>query len=308
MAIQLIRALGQLIRTLTQLVRTLGQLIRALGQLIRTLEQPIRTLARLKRPVGWADGEVIRAARAVGRVCWPITPAVRPFPECILMAERRFPRPDGDFSAYMIHYFQAVKTWWVGHGLDLGGLSALEAALNAWVAAYPAHTAAQAAAGSARERKDAARAELEQQARPITSFIQSFPATTDADRATIGITIRSAGAGGGGSPTSVPLVIVNAGERLTHGLRLSDESTPTRRARPRGVERAEVFVALTPSMQPAPASIESYRYLGSTSDGATVLSFTSDKGGMQAHYLARWVTRRGAPGPWSATASATIAA
>jgi hypothetical protein len=42
--------------------------------------------------------------------------------------------------------------------------------------------------------------------------------------------------------------------------------------------------------------------------GRTVLSFASPHGGMQAHYLARWVTRRGAIGPWSDTASATVAA
>lgn len=95
---------------------------------------------------------------------------------------------------------------------------------------------------------------------------------------------------------------------LTHHLRLVDESTPTRRARPRGVQRAEVFVALTPPGIPAPANPSDYRYIGGVTRGETTLSFESDKGGMQAHYLSRWVSTSGATGPWSDTTSATVAA
>ena len=36
--------------------------------------------------------------------------------------------------------------------------------------------------------------------------------------------------------------------------------------------------------------------------------FPQDKGGQQAHYMARWVSPRNASGPWGETASATVAA
>ena len=87
-----------------------------------------------------------------------------------------------------------------------------------------------------------------------------------------------------------------------------DESPPTRHVRPRGAERAEVFVAFTPTCTPPPSDFDAFRYVQSVSDGSTVLSFESPRGGMQAHYLARWVNRTGAMGPWSETASATVAA
>jgi hypothetical protein len=143
-----------------------------------------------------------------------------------------------------------------------------------------------------RQKKDAARRALEAQARPVTSFIQGFPKTTDADRATIGITIRAAGGGATPAPSSRPLVVVESAGRYTHELRLVDESTPTRRARPRGVERAEVFVAFTPTGTPAPNDFNAFRYVQSVSDGSTVLSYESPQGGMEAHSLARRVTRR----------------
>ena len=224
------------------------------------------------------------------------------------MAERRFPRPDADFAAYMNNYYAAVEKFWSVQGLDESELKPLKEALSAWGAAFPAHVAAQNAAEAARQTKDAARRELEAQARPITAFLQGFPKTTDADRATIGITIRAIGGGAAPAPTSKPLIVVESAARYTHELRLVDEATPTRRARPRGVERAEVFVAFTPTGTPAPRDYGAYRYVQSVSDGSTVLSFESAQGGMQAHYLARWVTRRNSMGPWSDNASATIAA
>ncbi len=124
----------------------------------------------------------------------------------------------------------------------------------------------------------------------------------------MGITVRDTSPTPAPAPSSRPLALVESGQRLTHQLRLVDESTPTRRARPKGVQRAEVFVALTSPGSPAPANPGDYRYIGSVTRGETTLSFESDKGSMQAHYLSRWVSTSGATGPWSDTASATVAA
>lgn len=224
------------------------------------------------------------------------------------MAERRFPRPDADFASFMDNYYDAVQKWWSVQGLDESDLDPLKEALSAWNSSFPAHVAAQNAAQAARQKKDKARQMLEAAARPVTAFIQAFPKTTDADRATIGITIRDAATRSDTAPRSRPMVVVHDAGRYTHELRLVDESSPTRRARPHGVERAEIFVAFTPAAAPAPSDMHAYRYVQSVSDGSTVLTFESPQGGMQAHYMARWVTRRGAMGPWSETSSATVAA
>ena len=218
------------------------------------------------------------------------------------------PRPDGDFAAWANHYYDAVEKWWSVNGFDDSELKPLKDALSAWNAAYPAHVAAQQRAEGARQAKDAARAALEKEVRPVTNFVQGWPKTTNADRAEMGITVRDTSPTPAPAPSSRPLALVESGQRLTHQLRLVDESTPTRRARPKGVQRAEVFVALTAPGQPAPANPGDYRYIGSVTRGETTLSFESDKGGMQAHYLSRWVSTSGATGPWSNTASATVAA
>src|SRR4051812_23178346 len=121
------------------------------------------------------------------------------------MAERPIPRPDGDFDAYVNHYVSAVNDFWTNYGLDPAELDALGDGLTGWFKAYGPHITAQAAAMAARQRKDAARRELERAIRPVTAFIQGFNKTTDADRATIGITIRETGGAPTRTPTSRPL-------------------------------------------------------------------------------------------------------
>ena len=232
------------------------------------------------------------------------------------------PRADGAFDAWVAAFWPAVQAFYNDHGLDVDELNALEDALAVWSEQYPLHTAAQAAALAARQAKDAARADLDAAIRPIVRFVQTFPSTTDADRATLGITLKAPGTGNRAMVTSRPLALVQSGQRLTHQLRLVDESAPLssrggrpRRAKPKGVQRAELFVALTPPGRPVPTppppgcgDAGAYRYVGSVTGGETTLSFEPDQGGMQAHYIARWVTTSGASGPWSDTASATVAA
>jgi hypothetical protein len=218
------------------------------------------------------------------------------------------PRPDGDFSAWVTNYYEAVKDWWVAQGLKESDLLPLQQALLAWIAAYPAHVAAQQRAEGARQAKDAARAALEKQVRPVTNFVQGYPKTTNADRAEMGITVRDTSPTPAPAPSSRPLALVESGQRLTHQLRLVDESTPTRRARPAGVLGAEVWVKLVDADAPAPTDPAALTFLTMTTRPSFRAEFKAGEGGKTAVYMARWVNTRGEKGPWSEITTATVAA
>lgn len=222
--------------------------------------------------------------------------------------EHYMPRPDGDFSAWANAYYEAVKKWWEANGLDPTDLKPLETALAEWVKDYPAHVKAQAAAEGARQAKDRARGGLEKQVRPITNFIQTYFKTTDADRATMGITVRDTSSTPAPAPTSRPLALVDGGARLTHHLRLVDESTPTRRARPAGVLGAEVWVKLVDADTPTPTDPSVLSFLTMTTRPSFRAEFKAGDGGKTAVYMTRWVNTRGEKGPWSEVAAATVAA
>ncbi|MGQ0628030.1 MAG: hypothetical protein ACT4PL_08015 [Phycisphaerales bacterium] len=218
------------------------------------------------------------------------------------------PRPDGDFSAWAQQYYEAVKAFYNKQGFDPDLLNPLLDALGAWNAKYPAHVAAQAAAEGARQSKDAARAALEKEVRPITNFVQGYPATTDADRAAIGIAVRDTRKTPSPTPTSAPLVQVESGQRLTHRLRFSDTAAPTRRGKPPGTIGAEIWLALTATGQPAPPLGDSYKFLSVSSRGNLQTDFPSAEAGKTAYYALRWVSTRGEKGPWSEVCAATVAA
>jgi len=211
--------------------------------------------------------------RPLGHVMWP-------HPACLPRAERRFPRPDADFAAYMNNYYAAAAKFWSVQRFDESELEPLKDALSAWSAAFPAHVAAQNAAEAARQSKDAARRTLEAEARPITSFIQGFPKTTDADRATIGITVRDSS----GTPTL------------------------TRRARSKGVLGAEVWLTLIDAGQPAPTDPAALVFLTRTTKPTFRAEFKPGDGGKTAVYMAGCINTRGEKGPWSKIAAATVAA
>ena len=218
------------------------------------------------------------------------------------------PRPDAAFAAFADHYYEAVEKWWSVQGLDPSDLLKLQKALDAWNALFPAHVKAQNAAEGARQSKDAARRELEQQVRPIANFIQTYPATTDAERATIGITVRQPTGGTSPAPASRPLVRVDTGLRLRHTIRFTDEATPTRRARPKNTLGAEVYLKLVAPGTPPPTDPRMLSYLTLATGGTAEATFASADGGKTAVYMLRWIGPRGAVGPWSEICSATVAA
>lgn len=224
------------------------------------------------------------------------------------MPEQRIPRADGDFAAYANHYYEAVEKFWSVQGLDESDLKPLKDALAAWNAAYPKHVAAQNAAEAARQTKDQAKRALEGEIRPVTAFVQGYPKTTDADRATIGISVRDTGGTPTPAPASRPLVLIESGSRLTHRLRLVDESTPTRAARPRGTLGAEVYVAVVEPQGIPPADFAAYRFVRTVTRGTADVTFEAAQGGQRAAYLVRWVSSTGEPGPWGETVTATVAA
>ncbi len=218
------------------------------------------------------------------------------------------PRPDGNFAAWANHYYAAVEKWWSVNGFDESELKPLKEALSAWVVAFAAHVKAQAAAEGARQAKDAARAALEKEVRPVTNFVQGYPKTTDADRAEIGITVRDTSKTPSPTPTTRPLVSVEGGSRLTHELRLVDEGSPTRRGKPEGVAGAEVWVKLIDAGQPAPTDPSVLSFLTMTTRPMLRTDFRAADGGKTAVYMLRWVNTRGEKGPWSDVTTATVAA
>ena len=218
------------------------------------------------------------------------------------------PRPDGDFNTWQQNYTQQAADFLINNIISDELAIRLLTAQVAWNNAYPKHVAAQAAAQAATEAKTEARAAFQKVAREAARAIQTYPATTDSDRANMGITVAKTTRTPTATPKTRPVAQVGVSQRLKHTLRFSDESTPTRKARPAGAIGAEVRLTLVNPGAPIPTNPDALSYLTLATDGEAEATFGAEQGGKTAVYMLRWVAPGGVVGPWSDVVTATVAA
>ena len=173
--------------------------------------------------------------------------------------------------------------------------------LSDWSTQYPAHLAAQSATAT----KDGTRASATVVIRKIATVLQADPSMTDPERAAALLPIRDTTRTAAPVPTTRPVVVADASQRLQHTLSWRDETTPTSKAKPPGVLGAEIWhaVGATP-----PADPKLYTFGALDTATPYLLHHDPADGGKLAHYIVRWVNTRNQPGPWSETVSVTIGA
>ena len=218
------------------------------------------------------------------------------------------PRRDGSFDTWQVNFAAYVDAHFGELGLTAQDAAKLNDSASGWDKAYRAHAVARAAAQSARETKAAARAGHERLIREFAGRIRGYAKTTDGDRASLGITVPDTEPTVAAPPSTRPVVKVDFSKRLRHTLRYADESTPTRRARPRGVIGAEIWVQVAALGDPAPTDPGELTFLQLSTRTPAVIEYAGQDAGKTAHYMVRWLNTRGEHGPWSETASATVGA
>ncbi len=222
------------------------------------------------------------------------------------MAGDYIPRPDGDFDAWQANFITYATANAAALGLDpLVDIPPLTAAQTPWTTDRAANTAAQSAAQSARQAKDVSRGGLEGVIRPLVARLQASGDVDDAERAALGITVPDTIPTPVVPPVTRPVVSVDTSQRLQHTISFADELTPTRKAKPDGVRGAQVWVKIG---DPAPVDPSELTFLATDTRTPYVATFDGGDANKVAHYMLRWESTRGEPGPWSETASATIGA
>ncbi len=219
-----------------------------------------------------------------------------------------FPDSDAEFSAWGDQFNAYLQAHFAELGLSPGEVLGLNADWTSFQDAFTAHVKARAAAAAARETKVEARRKFVALMRPSVRRIQTFGGTTDAHRGNLGITIPDPSRTPVVAPTSRPLVKVDFSKRLLHRIAFVDEKTPTRRARPRGVMGAEVWVKLSAPGESPPTGPDDLTFLLLSTRTPALAEYAGADASKTAHSMLRWLSSRAEPGPWSETASATIGA
>ena len=220
-----------------------------------------------------------------------------------MMATDYIPNSDADFDAWLNNFVDYVVANAAALGASPAEVTALQAVSADWDAKYPSSTSAQAAAMAAVQAKADSRVANEAFIRPFVGRMQSNTSITDAQRQSLGITVRSTTRSAVGAPTTRPVAQVDTGQRLRHTISFGDELTPTSRAKPDGVQGAEIWMKIGDQ---APAGPGDVHYLALDTRTPYVAEFEGADAGKTAYYMLRWINTRGETGPWSSTISGTI--
>ena len=214
------------------------------------------------------------------------------------------PGPDASFQAWQSNFVTYANANLAALGLVAADMTPITAAQTPWQNGFTAHIAAVNAAKAAKQTKDEARAAYVAVIRPLVRRLQASSVVSDAEKASLGITVAQQ-PGPIGPPVTAPICSISCGARLQHTLSFVDETTPTRKAKPAGVLGVEIWnhVGIAP-----PAGEGDLRFVAVDTNAPFVLNFPSADGGKTAYYWLRWVSPTGERGPWGEQSQATIAA
>lgn len=213
------------------------------------------------------------------------------------------PRTDADFSDWLHNFTTYANANLVPLGLVAADLTPIQTASTDFDSAMSANDAMQAQAQGTRTTKDGKRSTAEDLVRSLVARIQSHPDVTDAQRNSLGITVRATSRTAVGAPTSKPVATVDTSQRLQHTISFVDELTPTSRAKPDGAQGCEIWTKVD---GPPPTDPSQLSYLATDTRTPYTAEFDGGQAGKTAYYMLRWVSTRGETGPWSQTVSATI--
>jgi len=219
------------------------------------------------------------------------------------MATDLIPHAEDKFHTFQANLIDYVNANLAALQLAASDIAPLTAAQTAWNASLTTHTKAKADAHSATQAKDAAGATYMKAIRALIKILDSKPGFTAAQRTAMGLPALDTLRTHVPAPTTRPVGRIESAAPHTLVLHFVDETTPTKRAKPDGVQGCQVwsFVGDT-----APADPSGYHFLALDTRTPYTDEHQAADAGKTAFYLLRWQNDKGETGPWGAVVVAKV--
>ena len=218
------------------------------------------------------------------------------------------PARDEALSLWAINFGGLIAISAASYGLVLADSTALNPLISAFTTSLSAAKNPTTRTPASVAAKSTARAQLSADIRALVKRIQSNNTITAAQKVSLGITVPSHVRTPVAPPVTRPVLSVANMASRSLTLRVSDESTPTKRAKPAGCEGANVYSFVALAGTPPPADLSSWTYKGLARKADFNCAFEAGDVGKVAHIRALWINSRGAGGPVSDEITGSIAA
>lgn len=215
------------------------------------------------------------------------------------------PTADPDFNQWQARFMQFAAANAAALGISPAQVAALQTLAAQWDADYRAQQAALAASKAATATKRETRAAFEKAMRGSANLIQALPDIPDTHRIALGLTVRGRHAAAPMSADSFPVVDIEPAGRMRQMVHWHDSATAHSVAIPEGVDHVELWLCIGDDAPSAPKA--GYDFIAVDRKPPYLYEFEFADVGKKATWCLRWVSNKGAPGPWSQNVSATIA-
>jgi hypothetical protein len=215
------------------------------------------------------------------------------------------PRKDPVFNGWLANFTEAAIANAVALGISPAEIIELQNFTDQWSAAHNEAFEARANYQAMVERKADARTGAVSYVRELVQRIQTNPAVTDGNRATLGITIRDKTRTRPALPTEPPGIDIDFSRILCHIIHWGPAPKRERiNGKPQGVYACEIRSHVG---EPPQDYDQMDLAILKVATKSPVTIYYSGIGGQTIYYACRYLNSRMEPGPWSHVTHAIVA-
>ena len=209
------------------------------------------------------------------------------------------PAKEDDVASFAVNFSSLITSSPTSYSLVAGDATALAALLTAYNTALAVTKVPNTRTPTSVATKNTTKAQLIADIRALAKRIQATTFVTGAQKVALGITVPDHVRTPVAPPVTKPVLTIDTQGTLGFTLRIADETTQNKRAKPPGVDGAEVYTFVAAAGATPPADLSGWSYAGRAMRSNYNLSFDSTDAGKIVFVKAAWVNPRGQSGPVS---------
>jgi len=213
------------------------------------------------------------------------------------------PAKNAQYQAWLLNFSTVITANPANYGLTSTDASNIAAAYTTWHNAYVAATTAATRTSVTVAAMATAKASSLITARTYAQIIQNNAGVSDANKAAAGLTVRATGRTPIPAPTNVPILSIATLQVGVTQVNYRNSANPTSKQKPYGAIQVQYVWYVAPTVPPVDGDAATSSAIASKSP--FLFNTPSGATGKAIYMFARFQTRRGLVGPWSAALNFT---
>lgn len=213
------------------------------------------------------------------------------------------PAKDSDLEPFALNFSTLLTANPSGYGIAGTDASAVAAAYASWHSSYLLVSDPATKTKVTVAAKDIARGQMLVQIRVYGALIRANQGVSQDNKTALGIHLPDLVPTPVPPPSTFPILSFIGATPGQFTMRYADQNTPDKKHKPAGSILLQVYGATSSTVVSDPSVLP---FLSLVGRNPFPLSWSNSDKGKIAYMAARWINRRGEPGPWSAIVTSNV--